>query len=151
MNTVALVGNDSMVLWGRSFADFADGDFANLEFPNDIAVLKTGKNGNTIYSLNNTGRQVNLTLRVLRGSADDKFLNSKLIQMRESLPTFILADGTFVKKIGDGKGNVSSDTYIMNGGIFTKQVGAKSNEEGDTEQAVSIYVLSFANGPRAIR
>ncbi len=151
MSAVALCGNDSFVLNGRSFSDFADGDFSNLEFPNDIASLKTGKNGNTIYALNNTGKQANVTLRLIRGSADDKYMNSMLIQMRENFPSFILMNGTFIKKIGDGQGNVASDTYIMSGGIFTKQVNIKSNEESDTEQAVSIYTLSFSNAPRAIR
>jgi hypothetical protein len=55
-----------------------------------------------------------------------------------------------IKRIGDGKGNVTSDTYIMSDGIFTKEIEAKSNVEGDTAQSVSVYIIKFANSPRAI-
>ena len=56
MSTIALSGNDTVVLNNRTFADFADGNVAELTFPNDIANVKTGKNGNSIYGLNETGK-----------------------------------------------------------------------------------------------
>lgn len=150
MSTIALSGNDSVIINNRIFADFADGNVAELTFPNDIATVKTGKDGNSIYGLNETGKQSELKLRLIRGSADDKFLNGLLAQQQLNFAGFPLMVGQFIKKIGDGSGNIKSDTYIMSGGVFTKQVEAKSNVEGESEQSVSIYTLKFSNSPRVI-
>ena len=151
MSTVALSGNDTVILNTRIFNDLADQDAAMLDFPNDIAAMKTGKNGNTIYSLNKTGDQCHVTIRVIRGSADDKFLNNLLTQQQANFAGFVLLSGRFVKKLGDGQGNITNDTYIMSGGIFGKNVAAKSNVEGDTEQSISVYNLKFAAAPRSLR
>lgn len=150
MSTIALSGNDTMVVNNRIFADFADGNVAELTFPNDIATVKTGKDGNSIYGLNETGKQAELKCRLIRGSADDKFLNGLLAQQQQNFAGFPLMIGQFIKKIGDGAGNIKSDTYIMSGGVFTKQVEAKSNVEGESEQSVSIYTIKFSNAPRVI-
>jgi Protein of unknown function (DUF3277) len=148
--SVSISGSDTIMINGRVFADLADGDFANLEFPNEIMSVKTGKNGNSIYGLNESGKQANLTLRILRGSADDKFLNNLLSQQQANSSAFILMNGEFIKKIGDGLGNVTSDTYICGGGVFVKQPKAKSNAEGDTEQSLVIWEIKFSNAPRVL-
>lgn len=150
MATIALSGNDTIVINNRIFADLADGNVAELTFPNDIATVKTGKDGNSIYGLNETGKQSELKLRLIRGSADDKFLNGLLANQQQNFAGFPLMAGQFIKKIGDGVGNIKSDTYIMSGGVFTKPVEAKSNVEGESEQSVSIYTLKFSNSPRVI-
>lgn len=150
MNTVALSGNDSINIDDRILNDLVDGDSVTLQFPNDIAVVKTGKNGNSIYSLNETGKVCNVSLRVVRGSADDKWLNNKLSQQQQNFAGFVLMSGEFIKKVGDGAGNITNDTYIMSGGVFVRKIDAKSNAEGDTEQSVSIYQLTFANAPRTL-
>lgn len=146
----ALSGQDTATINGRILADFADENFVELTFPDDIANVKTGKNGNSIYGLNETGRQCDVKVRVLRGSADDKFLNNLLIQQQNNFAGTILMIGQFIKKVGDGLGNVASDTYIMSGGIFNKMIEAKSNAAGDTEQSVSVYSMKFSNAPRVI-
>jgi hypothetical protein len=150
MATVALSGNDTVVINNRTFADFGDGNVVELTFPNDIATVKTGKNGNSIYGLNETGKQCELKIRLVRGSSDDKFMNNLLQQQNSNFAGFPLLIGQFIKKIGDGLGNVTSDTYILSGGLFTKQVEAKSNVEGDSEQSISVYMMKFTNSPRAI-
>jgi len=150
MSTIALSGNDTVVINNRIFADFADGNVAELTFPNDIANVKTGKDGNSIYGLNESGKQAELKLRLIRGSADDKFLNGLLAQQQLNFAGFPLMTGQFIKKIGDGRGNIQSDTYITSGGVFSKQVEAKSNVEGESEQSVAIYTLKFSNAPRVI-
>jgi hypothetical protein len=58
--------------------------------------------------------------------------------------------GELVKRIGDGTGKIVSDTYILSGGIFSKEVEAKSNVAGDVEQSVATYTMRFSNAPRAI-
>lgn len=150
MSTAALSGNDTININNRIFSDLADNDAAVLEFPNDIADVKTGKNGNSIYGLKESGKQCEVKLRVIRGSSDDKFLNGLLASQQANFAGTVLMIGQFIKKIGDGLGNITSDTYIMSGGVFTKQVAGKSNTEGDTEQSIAIYTMKFSNAPRVL-
>lgn len=148
--TLSLTGNDTLKLRDRVFADFAEGDVAALTFPNDIAALKTGKDGNTIYALNETGRQCELVLRVLRGSSDDKFLQNLLAAQRNDFSRFVTLEGELVKRIGDGKGNITTDTYLVTGGVFTKNVEVTSNVEGNTDQSVSVYTIQFGDNTRTL-
>lgn len=150
MSTIALSGSDTITINNRVFADLADGNCIEMTFPNDIANVKTGKNGNSIYGLNESGKQCELKVRVVRGSADDKYLNNLLAQQQGNFAGWPLMIGQFIKKIGDGLGNISSDTYIMSGGIFTKQPEAKTNVEGETEQSIAIYTIKFSNAPRVL-
>lgn len=152
MPVIALSGNDTVTINNTLLVGQADGNVAELTFPNEIANVKTGKNGNSIYGLNETGRQCELKVRVIRFSADDKFLNGLLALQTTpgGFASFPLMIGQFTKLIGDGAGNVGNDIYILSGGIFTKHVEAKSNVEGDTEQSVSIYMMKFSNAPRAL-
>ena len=148
--SLSLTGNDTLKLRDRVFADFEDGDYAVLTFPNDIAALKTGKDGNTIYALNETGRQAELVIRVLRGSSDDKFLQNILAEQRNDFSGFVTLEGELVKRVGDGQGNITTDTYLVTGGVFTKNVEVKSNAEADTDQSVSVYTIAFGNNTRTL-
>lgn len=148
--SVSLTGADTIKINNRILSDLADGDCAVLTFPNEIATVKTGKDGNSIYAFNQTGKNCDLVLRVLRGSSDDKFLLNLFNTMKIDFSGFVLVSGEFIKRVGDGTGNVSNDTYLVAGGIFNKNIDAKNNAEGDTEQSVAIYTLRFANGDRSI-
>ncbi len=150
MTAVAMTGADTLVVNNRVLTDLATGTCAELTFPNDIASVKTGKNGNSIYGLNETGRQAEFKIHVLRASADDKFLNGLLAQQQNNFAGFPLMIGQFIKKVGDGAGNIASDTYLTSGGVFTKQVEAKMNVEGDSDQSTAVYTIRFSNAPRAI-
>lgn len=148
--TIAMTGNDTIVLNNRVLTDLASGDCVKLDFPNEIAGVETGKNGNSIFSQNESGRQVNVELRLIRGSDDDRFLNGLLAQQNLNFAGFPLMFGQFIKKIGDGQGNISPDAYNLTGGVFTKLVPAKTNTVGDVEQSLSIYSMRFSNVPRTI-
>jgi hypothetical protein len=148
--TVSLSGNDTLSINNTVLNDLATGDFATLEYPNELMAVKTGKNGNSLFAFNTTGLQCEVKIRVVRGSTDDVLLLGLLQQMIANPPGFPLLQGEFVKQVGDGKGNITSDTYVMAFGAFHKQVPAKSNAEGDTEQAISEYNIRFANAPRAL-
>ncbi len=143
-------GSDTIQINNQILTDLADGDCVILSFPNEIASLKIGKNGNAIYGLNATGQMSEAKIRLIRGSVDDRFLNNLLTQQQLNFAGFPLMIGTFVKLIGDGQGNIQNDTYIMSGGIFIKPVEAKTNVEGDALQSVAEYMIRFANNP-AIR
>ena len=146
--TIALTGNDSIIIDGLPLVDLANGDVGTLTFPNDITSATTGKNGNSIIALNETGKIAELSIRVLRGSSDDKTLNSKFKTMEADLPSFTLLTGSIVKRIGDGISNVVEDTYSLSGGTFSKRVETTSNVEGDIEQGVSVYNIRFTNSSR---
>lgn len=150
MATVAMSGSDTTIVNNRVLRDLADGECVLLEFPNDIAQVKIGKNGNAIYGLNETGKMAEITLRVIRASSDDKFLQNLLTQQQANFAGFPLMNGEFIKQVGDGQANVSNDTYITGGGVFSKSIPAKSNVEGDTEQSVSIYKIKYASAARVI-
>ena len=150
MGPVALSGQDTIILNNQVLTGLADGNFVELTFPNDIANVKTGKNGNSIYGFNESGKQCEVKIRTLRASNDDKFLNNLLTQQQLNFAGTVLLTGQFIKKIGDGTGNITSDTYIMSGGVFTKIPEAKSNAEGETEQSLAIYTIKFTNAPRVL-
>lgn len=150
MSVAALSGSDTVVINGRLLANLADESALELTFPNSIAEVKVGKNGNSIYALNETGKACEVKMRVVRGSPDDLWLNNLLQQQDANFAFFVLMTGTFTKKIGDGAGNLNSDIYQLSGGIFSKRVEAAMNVAGNTDQSVAIYSMKFSNAPRAL-
>lgn len=150
MSTFTLVGADTIKINQTVLSDLPHGEVGKVSFETDLVTVKTGKTGNTVFANNASGATASLEVKVLRASSDDKFLNS-LLQGYKGNPTgFTLLSGELVKKVGDGQGNVSADTYILTGGVISKQVEVVSNVEGDVEQAVATYMLKFAFGARAI-
>jgi hypothetical protein len=153
--SVSLTGQDTIILGQTGLAprimrDLADGDTAMLELPNNIVEVKTGKNGNSIYAFNATGRTSTVTVRVIRGSADDKYLNARYNEYLNDRAAFPLLEGEFVKRVGDGTGAVTSDTYRLSGGVIQKFPVVKENVEGDTEQSVAAWTILFTNTDRAL-
>lgn len=147
MAGIALSGNDTVTINGTVLQDLADGNCVELTFPNDISNVKIGKNGNAIYGLNTTGQMSESKFRVLRASSDDQFLLSLLNAQQLNYAGSVLLVGQFIKKVGDGQGNITSDTYNLSGGTFTKVPEAKTNVEGEAEQSVSVYTIKWANTP----
>ena len=145
MVAVSLTGQDSAQINQTVLTTLADGNAFDLTFPNDLASLKAGKDGNTIYAKNEMGRVADVTLRLLLGGIDDKVLNSLMQLWIASASTFPLMTGLFIKKVGDGNGNLQSKVYYCSGGIFVKQVEVKTAAEGDTDQSVAVYTLKFGN------
>lgn len=153
--SVSLTGSDVIQIGSsganlRTLADLADGDTGMLDFGNNIVEGKVGKNGNTIFSFNSTGKSATLTLRLIRGSADDKFLNSEMNLYLRDRAAYPLLDGEFVKRAGDGQGNVTADVYSMNAGVIQKYPNVKENVEGDTEASITEWVIFFANVDRSL-
>lgn len=149
MATYALTGDDSIIINDIPLKDFANNDIGTLDLPNNLFDLATGKNGNTIFALDESGNNATLTVRLLMSSADDKRLNGMIPQSNGFAQT-ILATGSVVKQIGDGQGNVSYNTYVLAGGMVQKKPSIKSNVNADSEQAVIEYVIQFAEANRAI-
>jgi|SRR5215217_7733663 len=150
MAVVAMTGSDTITINNRLITGGADGNVVEITYPNEMSVIKTGKNGNSIIALNETGLQAEVVLRLIRGCSDDKYLNEQLNLYQNYFASFVLMNANFTKQIGDGLGVVTADVYIMSGGVFGKQVEGKSNVEGDTEQSVAIYNLKFSTARRAM-
>jgi hypothetical protein len=150
MSSVSMTSADTLKINDRIINDLADGDAVSATFPTEIATVKTGKNGNTLYAQNFAGENAELVIRVVRGSADDKFLNNLLANQKADFAAVTLINSEFIKRVGDGAGKINQDIYILAGGVFSKNVEGKTNAEGDTEQSICIYTLKFSKGQRAL-
>ncbi len=152
--TTAMTGNDTVVVndgtGDRVLTDFANADNVIMTFPNELVTMTVGKNGNAIYAFNQTGKILEGELRFLIGSEDDKYFNSILKRIKDDLPSFVLLSINFTKRVGDGKSNVSNVVYSAEGGLVYQGVDAKESSEGDTEAAVAVYRIRFANSERTI-
>lgn len=144
MTTNTITAADTFTIYGRVLNDFADGDVSTITFPNKKYDMKTGKNRNSIFTRNAAGENADATLRLIRGSSDDQFMLQQLSSQDSDFPSTVLATGEFVKRLGDGQGNVVRDVYTLSGGIITTIPDTKENVEGDKEQAVSVYKMMFA-------
>lgn len=73
-----VTSDDTLTIFGRIMNDFADGKTTTITFPNDFANVVTGKNGNgRSFQKNANGGNSVLTIRLMRGSSDDNFLQTQ--------------------------------------------------------------------------
>jgi hypothetical protein len=142
--SMAIVGKDSLVINEHVFADFATGDTINAVNNNDIAAIKAGKNGNSVIAYNATGEQGELTVTLIRGGVDDKYLASEMAAFLNDPPSYVPMSGEYIKRLGDGAGNVTSLIYQLRGGVIKKIPETKENVEGDTDQATVKWTISCA-------
>ena len=151
MAVYALTGNDTLIINERVIRDFADGSTINITLNNDSVGISTGKDDNTIFSDNRQGSNASLELRLIRGSKADIYFNGLSVQQSKDLPGFALMNGSFAKRIGNGFGNIKFDNYILLGGVFTKRMPqVNENLNGETEQGVAVYNITFATATRAL-
>jgi hypothetical protein len=147
---VSLTGADVVTLNGRVFTDYANDDVAMLTFEADLVNTQPSKNGNVIYALNANGNKSTLKLNLLLGSPDDQYLNSLLASEQSDLSSFTLILGTFVKRVGDGQGNVTNVIYNTLGGVVDRFPDVKINAQGDVKQSVVEWKITFGINSRAI-
>lgn len=147
---IALTGKDTIAIDGLPFLNFASGDTFTLEFPNDLTTVEVGKNGNVVAALNANGKKAECVLRVLRGSPEDIYLTTREAQFQADPPSFTAYTGNFVKRIGDGQGNVAGDNYIAAFGVPKKLPMVKENTAGDVTQAITEHYITFGQAIRAI-
>lgn len=145
----AYQGQDILKFNDRILTNFADGDVAIITYPNELHIMKIGKNGNAMATHNEQGSVAELKLRVLKGSPDDKFLNSFVLAWKNKSDTFTPASAEFTKIIGVDSG-ITNEVTTLNFGLPSKIVETKDNVEGDTEQIVSVYTFKFGSSSRAL-
>ena len=66
-------------------SDFAAGAVAELVAPNELSAITTGYNGNSLGAHNEPGRQRECTLRLVKGSEDDKRFNKNYNLWKNSI------------------------------------------------------------------
>ena len=143
-----VVGNDIFSLNGVVITGHADGVAYKLEPSGDISEFKVSKDGNSIIALKYTGILCKVTLRLIRGCADDQTLNGLLQQWIGSPNSFATLDAEYIKATGDSNGGITNEVYSLSGGGFKMIPGAQSTMEGSVEDGVSVYELWFRNDAR---
>jgi hypothetical protein len=149
--TVALSGDDTIQVNNQVLSTLANQNPGHVTFPSETATVEQGKNGTTVYAQNNMGFVADLTLRLLLAGFDDKYFNSLLQQQTTAFSTFGLMTAVFTKRVGDGKGGVSSVIYQLSGGVFSKGVEVITSARGDVEQSVAVWPIRFGNWVRLIQ
>ena len=146
---ISLTGTDTLQIFGRTITAFGTGDYFTFAFDQELFKVEIGKDGNAVYAFNAPGLTVKGVLKILRGSRDDVFLNAGLSAMLADPAGFVLGTCVAVKRIGNGSSNITNDTYLFGGGVFSKFPGVKGNQQGDTEQALAVYEFTFTSATRA--
>lgn len=150
MSSTVITGKDTFVLNGRIFNNLADGDAAKFTPDEDATKLKVGKDANAVFGQNQQGRAGTLTVRVLLGSADDKYLNGLWNEYLADSSGYVLDVGSMFKNVGDGKGNKNAVVENLLGGAPKRQPEIKTNADGDPAQSVAEWTWIFAQGVRSI-
>ena len=146
--------NDIIVATDHSgdwvLSDFADDTVAELSAPNELSTMTTGYNGNSLGAHNEPGRQRDLTIRIVKGSEDDKRINSNYNLWKNRDRRFRPLTMTFTKNVAHEDGSVTNDKVSCYFGLPTGQPTQMSDMAGNTEQVVSIYTIRFGNSERSM-
>ena len=151
MGQVSISGQDVIQLDQRLITNLADGDCGALSFEEDLMSVKAAKNGNRLYASKQGGLVMGLTIRVLLGSPDDKWLNSRFQEQLQDPANFKFLAASVSKRVGDGTGSQNTVVYQGSGGVFQKGIDAKTNSDGDTDQSVATYTLKFGTHSRSVQ
>lgn len=143
-----IAGKDTLILNGTVLTGYADGDAIRFEPQGPVAQMKVSKDGNSVYALQYSGIMARVTVRLVRNCYDDQLINSLLQQWLADPAAFTLIAGSYVKRVGDGKGGWTNEVYQLAGGVVEQIPEGMTNVEGNTDQAVTIYRLMFRNDAR---
>ena len=131
-------------------SDFADGTVAELSAPNELSSMTTGYNGNSLGAHNEPGRQRELTIRIVKGSEDDKRFNTNYNLWKNRDIRFKPFNMTFTKNVAHNDGSITNDKVTCFFGLPTGQPTQMSDMAGNTEQVVSIYTIRFGSSERSM-
>ncbi len=131
-------------------SDFADGTVAELSAPNEISQMTTGYNGNSLGAHNEPGRQRECTLRIVKGSNDDKRLNKAYNMWKNRDLRYKPLNMTFTKNIAHNDGSITKDTVECYFGLPAGQPTQMTDVAGNTDQVVSVYMIRFGNSKRSM-
>ena len=135
------VDSSTLELNDHVFRNFMEGDYVEISYPNAQTAHTNGVDG---VSLNINGRSDAdvgvLTVRVLKYSEDDIFLNNQ----RNQRPSVVF-DGS-LKTVVQKDGSELVETYDLIAGSYTTQPQGKLNSQDGNH--LSEYMIQFR---RAIR
>lgn len=150
MSAFTITAEDTFTVNGIVLSNFADGSVINLTHNNNLMSMVTGKNGSSVYAKNEQGVNASVELRVQRGSYEDRLLHELMSQQEADAVSFKLIQSVFTKHLGDGQGNVLSDTYTLTGGFFVQRPDVFYSTTGDAESGIITYSLQYAKSERTI-
>ena len=131
-------------------SDFADNTVATLTAPNELSQTSTGYNGNSLGAHNEPGRQRECTLRIVKGSGDDKRLNKNYNLWKNRDLRFKPLQMRFTKNVAHNDGSVTQDTVECYFGLPAGQPEQTQDVAGNTDQVVSVYMIRFGNSERSM-
>jgi hypothetical protein len=143
MSSVVLLSDDTIDINGTVLTALSNGTYSELTFGDELTTTEIGKNGNALITRKSAGQRGELSIRIMTGSADDKYLNNLLVSQMSKAPSFVPLTG-YAAKIMNVDGKPVTLTYTFSGGSFMKQVESMSTTEGSADQIVSVYRLRFA-------
>lgn len=127
-------GQDNHWLNGKPIKDFASGTVVSIEFSEDLTTREKGSGG-TITALNLAGTQGVLTVQVIKGSDDHKYLQTLVSSVINDFKNTQPTSWTSRKNFGPGS---YEDTHLVN--LVSKKVASViSDNAGNTEQGKVSY------------
>lgn len=132
----------TLILNGTAIADFLEGDTLELAPVNPATEHVNGSDGSVAIQGRLDGGVHNLTVRVMKYSDADIFLNNALNQAAP-----VVFDGSAKENyVKDGTASVSS-WLLESGSITDRPTDIKNNQEGNI---LMQYVIKFRNASRNI-
>lgn len=131
-------------------ADFAEGTVAELSAPNELSSMTTGYNGNSLAAHNEPGRQCELTIRLVKGSKDDKRFNEFYTMWKNRDLRFRPITMTFTKYVAHSDGSMTNDKVSCYAGFPAGQPVQSTDTAGNIEQVVSVYMIRFGDSERSL-
>ena len=132
----------TLVLNGRAISDFQDGDILELTPVNPLTEHVNGSGGSVSINKRSDGGVHDLTIRVLKFSDSDIFLNN---QINQDVPVVINGSmkENFVKDGIDG-----AESWLLESGSITdRPTTMKNNQAGNS---LMEYKIKFRNCSRAL-
>lgn len=107
--------NTTLILNGHGFNNYQDGDILELTWVNPLTVQSRGPAAVNIMKRSDSG-VIDLTVRVMRYSDDDVYLNT---QKNQNAP--VIFNGTLTENYVDASGTNGVGTYSLSAGSLTDQ------------------------------
>ena len=141
MSTIQLLADSTtLVLNGRLFNDFIDGDALVMTFPNDLASRNRSVRGLNIQKRSDSD-VTDLTFTLPKYSDDEIWMNSQ----RNSQTPVLFKGSVKENYIKDGVEFVTTYT-LEDGTITTQPTDTRNNTDGNQEMA---YTIQFNKAIRA--
>jgi hypothetical protein len=134
-----IASNDGLIINSRVITNFAGPKSILTEYPNDINDIHIFKNGNMIWMRKIQGLLVNITIKLMINSDDDKFLNSLFKSSQQNPNIFSPINMQHIKNTTNENGNLLQAIVDIPWAMFQKLPSMQDDSEGDVEQAISTW------------